>query len=47
MPLPIHLKLKSNDNREKKSTRDSENKVDSILKQTRKSSFGMSNSREK
>jgi hypothetical protein len=45
MPLPLNLKLKSGDQKEKKSTRDSEIKNDSLLRQTRRSSFGVTNSR--
>jgi len=47
MHLPVNMKLQSKEIKEKKSTRDSENKMDSPSKQTRKSSFGGSNSREK
>jgi len=47
MHLPVNMKLQSKEIKEKKSTRDSENKMDSPSTQTRKSSFGGSNSREK
>lgn len=45
--LPVNIKIKSNDVKEKKSTRDSEKKMDSLHRHTRKNSFGFSNSKEK